>query len=130
MAMFAGLDVGGKKTAVCVVDEAGKVVWRGMIDTHPEMIAAALQRFRGKLARVGLESGSFTPHLHRALAVQDFPMVCMDARRTADATRPANQDRQERCAGARRDAAHGLVHGRARQNQFIGWSLLSGKNPA
>ena len=85
MGMFAGLDVGGKKTAVCVVDEAGKIVWQGMVDTHAEMIAAALKRWRGKLAKVGLESGPFTPHLHRTLAAMDFPMVCMDARRAADA---------------------------------------------
>jgi predicted NBD/HSP70 family sugar kinase len=25
MGMFAGLDVGGKRTAVCVVDEVGKI---------------------------------------------------------------------------------------------------------
>ena len=85
MSLFAGLDVGGKRTAVCVVDDAGKIVWQGMVDTHPEMMASALQRVRGKLAKVGLESGPFTPHLHRSLAAQDFPMVCMDARRTADA---------------------------------------------
>ncbi len=29
MQMYAGLDVGGKTTAICVVDEAGKIVWRG-----------------------------------------------------------------------------------------------------
>jgi hypothetical protein len=28
--MFAGLDVGGKRTAMCVVHEAGKIVWRGI----------------------------------------------------------------------------------------------------
>jgi predicted NBD/HSP70 family sugar kinase len=28
MGMFAGLDVGGKRTAVCVVDEQGKIIWR------------------------------------------------------------------------------------------------------
>ena len=44
MTMFAGLDVGGKRTAVCVIDAAGKIVWRGMVDTHPEMIDAALER--------------------------------------------------------------------------------------
>ena len=83
--MFAGLDVGGKRTAVCAPDEAGKIVRQGMVDTHPETIAAALQRFRGKFSKVGLESGPFSPHLHRALAARDFPMVCMDARRAADA---------------------------------------------
>jgi transposase len=48
---------------VCAVDETRKIVWRGMIDIHPEMLAAALQRFESKLAHVGLESGPFTPHL-------------------------------------------------------------------
>jgi hypothetical protein len=27
--MFAGLDVGFKRTAVCVIDERGEIVWRG-----------------------------------------------------------------------------------------------------
>lgn len=85
MKFYAGLDVGGKKTAVCVVDETGRIVWRGMVDTHPDMLGDCLKRWRGKLVHVGLESGPFTPHLHRSLAGMDFPMVCMDARRTADA---------------------------------------------
>lgn len=85
MAMFAGLDVGGKRTAVCVVDAAGKVVWRGMVDTHAEMIDTALKRFARELTRVGLESGPFTPHLFRSLAAMGYPMICMDARRAADA---------------------------------------------
>ena len=48
MKMFAGLDVGGKTTAICIVDEAGKIVWRGMADTHPDAIAARLEGFSGK----------------------------------------------------------------------------------
>ena len=70
MGMFAGLDVGGKRTAACVIDEAGKIVFRGMVDTHPQMLAAALKRFEGKLAKVGLESGPFAPHLFRSLAAR------------------------------------------------------------
>ncbi len=85
MTMFAGLDVGGKRTAVCVIDAAGKIVWRGMVDTHPEMIDAALKRFSGKFSKVGLDTGPFTPHLFRSLAAMGYPMVCMDARRAADA---------------------------------------------
>jgi transposase len=85
MKMFAGLDVGGKTTAICVVDEAGKIVWQGMVDTHPDAMAARLKGFQEKLVKVGIESGPFTPHLHRSLAGMGFPMVCMDARRAADA---------------------------------------------
>jgi transposase len=85
--MFAGLDIGGKRTTVCVIDESGKLVWRGIVDTHPEMIDAALQRFKGALDKVGLESGPFTPHLFRSLEALGYPMICMDARRAADATK-------------------------------------------
>jgi len=85
MGMYAGLDVGGKTTAICVVNEAGKIVWQGMVDTHADRIAARLKGFQDKLVKVGIESGSFTPHLHRALSAMGFAMVCMDARRAADA---------------------------------------------
>jgi predicted NBD/HSP70 family sugar kinase len=56
MTMFAGLDVGGKTTAICVVDGAGKTVWQGMVDTHPDAIAARLKGFQEKLIKVGVES--------------------------------------------------------------------------
>jgi predicted NBD/HSP70 family sugar kinase len=49
MTMFAGRDVGGKRTEVCVIDAAGKIVWRRMAHTHPEMIDAALE---DRLSRV------------------------------------------------------------------------------
>ena len=87
MKMFAGLDVGGKTTVICILDAAGKIVWRGIVDTHPDAIAARLKGFQDKLVRVGIESGAFTPHLHRSLARLGFAMVCMDARRAADAIR-------------------------------------------
>ena len=57
MTMFAALDVGGKRTPVCVINAAGKIVWRGTVDTHPEMIGAALERSKSMLDKVGLESG-------------------------------------------------------------------------
>lgn len=87
MSYFAGLDVGGKQTAVCIVSDAGKIAWQGVVDTHAATIAAVLEPVREQLAKVGLETGSFTPHLHRALESMGFPVVCMDARRAADAIR-------------------------------------------
>src|SRR5262249_8931003 len=80
MRMFAGRDVGFKRTAVCAVDKAGRIVWRGGGDTHPEALSRALQRWGGKLAKIGLESGSMTPWLGRELAKVGFPTMCMDAR--------------------------------------------------
>jgi transposase len=54
---------------------------------HPEALSRALQRWSGKLANVGLESGSMTPWLARELAKAGFPVVCMDARAAADAVK-------------------------------------------
>jgi hypothetical protein len=33
MRMDAGLDIGGKRTAICVIGGSGKAVWRGAVDT-------------------------------------------------------------------------------------------------
>jgi transposase len=87
MTIFAGLDVGFKRTAVCAVDSSGRTVWRGVVDTHPEAIVAALQRWRNELEKVGLETGSMSPWLARGLGAKGFPVVCMDARRAADAVK-------------------------------------------
>ncbi len=84
MRMFAELDVGFRRTSVCIVDETGKIVWQ-VVDTRPEIIAAASHRWRGGLAKVGLESGSMSPWLARALGSLGFAVVCMDGGRAADA---------------------------------------------
>jgi transposase len=106
MRMFAGLDVGFKRTAVCVVDEAGRIVWRGMVDTHPEALSRALQHWGEKLAKIGLESGSMTPWLARELAKVGFSVVCMDARAAAHAVK-SRRVKSDLCAG--RDAVDWVV---------------------
>ena len=58
MARFVGLDVSQKLTAVCVVDEAGRRVWRSQCATNPERIVRGPA---GDGARVWLETGSMTP---------------------------------------------------------------------
>jgi transposase len=85
MGLYVGLDVSLKRTAVCVLDETGRVEWEGWSDTHPEMIGAALSRWSGELCLVGLETGSTSPWLARGLEALGLPVVVMDARRAADA---------------------------------------------
>lgn len=87
MGYYVGLDVSLKATRICVVDETGRAVWEGVADTHPEMIADRLARFSGELVLVGLETGSITPWLYRSLKGLGLPVVCMDARRAADAVK-------------------------------------------
>jgi len=100
MEFYAGLDVSLKRTQICVVDGVGAVVWRGWADTHPEMIAEKLAPFAGGLTLAGLETGSLTPWLFRSLKTLGLPVVCMDARRAADAmkARPAKTDKTDALA--------------------------------
>ena len=97
MEYYVGLDVSLKQTAICVVDGDCGVVWQGCADTHPEMILSALDRWVGKIARLGLETGSITPWLARALKARGLPVIVMDARRAADAlkARPVKTDRAD-----------------------------------
>jgi transposase len=87
MGYYVGLDVSLKATRICVVDGGGWAVWEGIADTQPEMIADRLARFSGELLLVGLETGSITPWLYRSLKGLGLPVVCMDARRAADAVK-------------------------------------------
>ena len=63
MIHFAGLDASQKMTAVCVVDDAGRRLWRGQCPTVPEQINAVVRRHAGDDARIGIETGGMTPWL-------------------------------------------------------------------
>lgn len=97
MSYYVGLDVSLKSTHICVMDEDRRVLWRGITDTQPGMIAEGLARWQGHIAKVGLETGSLTPWLYHGLKELGFPVVCMDARRAADAlkARPEKTDKAD-----------------------------------
>ncbi|MCA1371614.1 hypothetical protein I6F15_30520 [Bradyrhizobium sp. BRP14] len=67
MEYYVGLDVSLKSTHICIMDQDRRVVWRGSADTQPSMIAEWLKRWKGHLAKVGLETGSMTPKLYHEL---------------------------------------------------------------
>src|SRR5918993_325095 len=55
MAHYAAFDVSDKETAIHVLDEQGKLVWKSKRPTEPEALAAVLRRHAPELVRVGLE---------------------------------------------------------------------------
>ena len=97
MGYYVGLDVGLKTTHICVLRADRSVVWQGLVDTQVGMIADAVERWRCDLALVGLETGSLTPWLYHGLCAKGLPLVCMDARRAADAlkARPEKTDKAD-----------------------------------
>ena len=80
MTCFVGLDVSQKMTALCVVDNAGRRLWRGQCPTVPEEISVLLRRHAGDDARIGIETGAMTPWLVHELRNLGLEVVCLDAR--------------------------------------------------
>src|SRR5215217_8153682 len=86
MPHYAALDVSNEETAIHVVDEAGRTVWRGKRASDPEALATALRRHAPDLVRVGLETGFLTPWLYHGLQALGLPVVCLEARHARAAT--------------------------------------------
>ncbi|GAA4773135.1 hypothetical protein GCM10023219_20430 [Stakelama sediminis] len=80
MEYFAGLDVSIEETAICVVGDDGKVVLETAVETNPAAIATALERYAGRLRRVGHEAASLSPWLHPGLRELGVPAVCLETR--------------------------------------------------
>ena len=80
MICFVGLDVSQKMTAICVVDNAGRRLWRGQCPTVPEQIGILVRRHAGEDSRIGIETGAMTPWLVHELRNPGLEVVCLDAR--------------------------------------------------
>ncbi|WP_041357459.1 IS110-like element ISMdi10 family transposase [Methylorubrum extorquens] len=86
MAHYAAFDVSDKETAIHVLDEHGKLVWKGKRPSEPEALAEALRRHAPELVRVGLETGRLAPWLYHSLKELRVPVICLDARHARAAT--------------------------------------------
>ena len=80
MQHYVGLDVSLKQTAVCVVDQTGKIKREGMVASDPDAIARFIAAHAPQLARVGLETGATSTWLWTELNKRGLPVVCIDAR--------------------------------------------------
>lgn len=80
MAKYVGLDVSQRDTHVCVLDEAGQVVWRGVCASTPSAIAETVGHHAPEAARIGLETGPLAIWHFHGLKALGLPAVCIDAR--------------------------------------------------
>jgi transposase len=80
MEHYVGLDVSLKLTAICIVDQTGKIVREGMVPSDPEAIAAFIQAHALHVARVGLETGATATWLWSELTERGLPVIRIDAR--------------------------------------------------
>jgi len=80
MQHYVGLDVSLKQTAVCVVDQAGKIKREAMVASDPDAIAQFIAAHAPHAARIGLETGATSTWLWTELNKRGLPVICIDAR--------------------------------------------------
>ena len=85
MTRFVGLDVSQKLTAICIVDETGRRLWRGQCATDPRQIERMVSGHAGEDARIGVETGPMTPWLVHELRARELNVTCLDARHASAA---------------------------------------------
>jgi transposase len=97
MEQYVGLDVSLEETTMCVLIQAGEVIFEGNMPSRPEAIAKALRRRAPDASRIAFETGSLSNWLWHELKAFGFPVLCLDARhaRAALSMRINKSDRND-----------------------------------
>jgi transposase len=77
---YVGLDVSQKETAVCVVDQNGRVLFEGKAASDPGALARLIGKRAPAAERIGFETGAMASWLWHELKRVGLPVVCVDAR--------------------------------------------------
>ena len=97
MKYFAGMDVSLEETAICVVDESGRIVKEGRAASEPQALYEALRKVDLPLERIGLEACSLAAWLYDGIRVEGMPAICIETRQAnvAMKTMPNKTDRND-----------------------------------
>ena len=76
MKHYAGLDVSVKETAICIVDENGRICREAKVVSHPEDLSKALTETGFRIERIGLEAGPLSQWLFEGMARAGLPVIC------------------------------------------------------
>jgi transposase len=80
MSYYVGLDISVKLTAICIIDETGRVVTERVVASDPVDIGRCIEEVDGEVGRIGLEAGPLAPWLFGGLADRGLPVVCIEVR--------------------------------------------------
>jgi transposase len=97
MRKFVGLDISLQKTAVCVLDQDGQVVWQGKVDSEPGPLIEKLRLWHDQIDVVGLEACPLSEWLHRYFVAAGFKAICVETRHAQRflSTRPVKTDKND-----------------------------------
>ncbi len=117
MKHYIGLDVSLKSTSVCIVDEAGKIVYETEVPTEPELIVNEIYQAGLEVEKIAIESGGTSHWLVKSLKNYGLPAICIDARKMAAAismrTNKTDKNDAREIANALRTGYYREVHQKA-----------------
>lgn len=93
---YVGLDVSVARTAVCIMEAAGRVVREQSVAGTPEAIAAAIAAFGMQVERVGLEAGINSAWIARGLLEAELPVIVIDATHAAAALKTGFRNKTDK----------------------------------
>ena len=67
MQKVVGLDISLQKTAICVLDRDGQLVWQGKVDSEPGPLIEKLKTWQDEIDLVGLEACPLSEWLYANL---------------------------------------------------------------
>lgn len=77
---YVGLDVGMKRTQVCIVDDGGQVVREKAVSSKPNALESLIRHYGlSSIERVVVESGNLSGWLYQELKRRGLPIACVDA---------------------------------------------------
>ena len=97
MNIIIGLDVSLASTAICAVDECGKVIREMTAASEPETLRDALEQIEGEVICVGLEAGPLSQWLYKSLTDAGFDVILMETRQVKSVltAMPIKSDRRD-----------------------------------
>jgi transposase len=123
MSYYVGLDVSVKLTAICIIDDAGKVVMERVVASGPGDIGRCIEEIDGEVGRIGLEAGPLAPWLFGGLAERELPVVCIEVRQMKAFAKgsPIKTDRRDArlIAQAMRTGLFKIAHAKTDYSQRI-----------
>ena len=86
-----------EETAVCVVDEGGRIVRETRVASEPTALIAFFNQLDLPLERIGLEACSLSAWLHEGMTEAGLPALCIETRqaRAVMKTMPNKTDRND-----------------------------------
>lgn len=83
MKYYAGLNIAMKETFICILNEEDQKIYESKSPTDLQLIYKELAKSNVKLEKVGLETGSLSHYLTKALQDLGLKAICIDARKMA-----------------------------------------------